>query len=129
MRWKTYSLKLAATLCLLTATQTAHAWDYTTTNPCDTPVAHTPGADIASPAHTPAHPPITTDIDVYRHIPAGNHHALGETHVGSTTVTPEGVYVDVLGEEIATPPPATSESAGTVNATPAPATTASTGCR
>ncbi len=110
----------------------AAAWDYTTSDPCDTPVETTPAPDVEyQDGRLPA-PPISTAIELYQpertplSDPSRQGYLGNKITVGNTLITPEGAYTDILGEET-TPSGATAPS--NEAATTPPATPGTTKCK
>ncbi len=94
----------------------AWAWDYTTSNPCDTPVAHTPDQDVAYDSENTVHEAFSATVDLQlplsSQIDTDAYNAdLSRTDIdaGTALITQDGAYVNALGNEvIPQQPPVTS---------------------
>lgn len=85
----------------------AGAWDHTTSNPCDTPVAHTPDVDVSHHADNVAKENFSATVDLNlplsSKINTKSYNAdlsASEIDAGTALVTQDGAYVNVLGNEV-----------------------------
>lgn len=104
------------------APHAASAWDHTTSNPCDTPVAHRPDADVSHRADNAAQENFSATVDLNlplsSRIDTKSYNAdlsASEIDVGTALVTQDGAYVNVLGNE-ATPQEAPASTKGSTSA-------------
>lgn len=108
-------------LTLLLTSAEVQAWDYTTSNPCDTPVEITPDTDVAAAPTDGSIPSYSATVDLNLPLASKintdsyNADLTGsEIDVGTALLSQDGEYINILGNET----PATTTN-----------TPSTTGCR